>query len=987
MQLRKFSGLLMGFVLVLSVALPAWSAEVEIVKLTVEEESGVDRVSEPITMGVPLPQGKVDNAARLELLDAAGKKIPCQIREVARWLDGKSVKWVHLTWLQSLQAGEKTQVKVVLRDTPAAPQKTSLQAVERDNIVTVETGFVKFVVRGSKFNGFDAGWFDPTGRNQFNDANQVIAAAGNVTAGSSVKSEGKTYLSTADAEGEVVIEEQGTRRVVVKATGRHLAESGKMFDYIVRFYAYADSPIVRVSHTFVAAQGTKVADMDFMEALNFDILTRLAGGKVTVGTEAEPVSAEAAAQILQDTSDSFRVSAGDRVLAGGKGKSTKPLSTGWLDLSRGNLGLAVGVKWFWQMYPKSLAVASDGSIRVGLYPEGSEPFEVYMGQSRTHYLTFLFHDGKAKPQALNAVFAAGQRPLRAWAPPKYYCRDTHCFGYVVEDDPQLFGEDWPKVQEHNRIIKASLEGLLKVIDGHTYGAITRDSYGLYAWGDRYHWSWGSWKNSPRQTLNWKMSWAGNYYDHPHSMMMQFMRTGDKLFLERYWPNAIQIGDVHTVNYHPNSELIGACRYCPPRNFVAMDDGSPYLSIEYNHYKTQSVFAHYYLTGDLRSLEHCRMLANVAYANHRADTGWAARGVGHHITGLWNAYELWREPKYLERMKDMAYRAMAQFKRGGYEKGGLFMWGIANEGLCYYYWVTGDPQVIHVLRSGIERMGDRAAGNANLGLGLAMMYRVTGEKKYADLAWQAIARKKVTTRVHDGGIVFRNTHFALFFLSEASKNWTPVGGQTALDAATKVIGKGPGIPVPTTAAPVTVDGRLDDAAWSQAVQMGDFVSTSGKKAPVQSKVMVAYDKQCLYLAFVGDEPNTARLKITATERDGNVFQDDSIEVYIDPANQKGREFIGLFLNAGNVQYDRNRSQAGAWNGKWDSAVSINDGESWVVELAIPWQTLGVTPEMGHKFGLMIARSHHAGRTRANLSFLADCFGDAKSTASYPVLVLQ
>jgi len=765
----------------------ARSAEKQIVTLTVEEEAGVVRANEPVTMGVPLPEGLVDDVRRLALRDAAGKDVPCQALEVARWLDGKSVKWAHLTWNQSVAAKGKSSVTVVLRDRQIAPPQTTLSAVKRGNVVTVKTGFVKFVVRGSKFNGFDAAWFDPTGGNNFGEANRVIGGRGGgstvvspAKAQVSVENEqfkvtgrGRAYRSVEDVEGKVEIEEQGPGRVVVKATGRHLSDGDKALDYIVRFYAYADSPIVRVSHTFVCAQGEKAGDHLFMKGLNLAVPTTLAGGEVNIGSEKAPVTVIGSARILQNTSDHYAITANGKTLAEGKGKSTKPITTGWLNLTKGGRGLAVGVKWFWQMFPKALSVTDNGAVHVELYPgdAGIQPLEVYMGQSRTHYLTFVFHDGRTDAAALNAIFAGSQRPLRAWAPGKYYCRDTHCFGYAVENDPALFGEDWPKVERWNDVMLKSVRLLLGVLDDNTYNGVRRDSYGIYAWGDRFHWGWPKFGKSPYKVRQWRESWAGNYYDYPNAMLMAFLRTGDKTFLERYFPNAIQIGDVHTCNYHPVKKRIGACRYCPPRNFVAVDNGSPYISNEFNHYKTQSVFTHWYLTGDLRSLDHCKMLANAAYENHDADSGWAARGIGAQMMGLWNAYELWRDTKYFDRMKGLAYRAMAQCRTGKYRKGGGFIEGILTEGLVHYYWVSGDPKVIETFKEGLPKT--RAKTNyPNMSLSLALMYRMTGDRQWADWAWKALSRQKPSSRVHNPACQFRGTHFALYFLSDASTGWKP-----------------------------------------------------------------------------------------------------------------------------------------------------------------------------------------------------------------------
>ena len=768
---------------------PLWAAE-KIVTLTIEDEAGVDRVNEPITMGVPLPEGKVRNAALLKLTDANGNAVPFGVTEVAKWPGKRSIKWVHLTWNQSVKAKQKATVTLMFREggAPRIVRAPTFRIQLEDNVATVGNRFVKFIVRGAKFDGFHQAWFDATGRWQFNDANLVVSGR---DGGSHVvnapkesvtldnehpKVTGQTtvHSSVNDPKGKVEIEESGPSRVVVKATGRHMGPTGPVLDYIVRFYAYADSPVVRVSHTFVSKQGTRPADFNWMAGLNFDVPTKLAGGRLTIGTEKQPLSCAAPGSIHQFTSDNYIITSPRTAEPiPGRGKSIKPITTGWIDVRKGKLGLAAGIKWFWQMHPNKLSVERDGRLRVGLYPLGSRPLEVYMGQSRTHYMTFLFHDGKATPKRLNEFFAGTQRPLRAWAPAKYYTRDTHCLGYAVENNKKLFGADWPKVERWNNVQLRSIQMLLEKRDGNTYGPkdhlVTRDSYGIYAWGDRYHWAWGSFGQSPLRSHQWRQSWAGNYYDYPNSMLMAFLRTGERTFLEWFFPGALHIGDVHTCNWHATRpDLAGGCRYCPPRNFVSTDDGRVYVSNEFNHWKSQSVFAHWYLTGDLRSLDHIRLLMNVAFRNRDADRGWAARGIGAQMIGLWNAYELTLEEKYFDRLKGLAYSAMAQFRRGRYQKGG-FHDGIANEGLCHYYWLSGDKAVIDTFVAGYPKNRGRNT-YPNMALGAAMTYRVTGDERFRDWAWQALARQRPHHRVHGPGCQFRGTHFALFFLSNASEGW-------------------------------------------------------------------------------------------------------------------------------------------------------------------------------------------------------------------------
>jgi len=714
---------------------PSAATDALSVPLTVEERAGVARANEPVTMGVPLPYGKVEDVARLYLIDAKGAEAPCQFTEMARWTDGKSVKWVLLNFKVSVAAKQKVVYTLKLADAGKTP-KTALTATKDGDVVTVNTGSVKFTVRGKRFDGFHEAWFDASGKGRFTPANQIIAAT--EMAGCVAASGGRNYRSSLDGEGKVSIERQGPMEVVVKAEGSHRNDTGeRLFDYIVRFHAYAGSPVVRVSHTFVCRQGSKPADAFPMEALEFVVPTRLGGGGGIVGLEDGKSATGKTVAALQRTSDQMVASADAKQVGACKGKSTKPLSTGWVSASKGSLGLAAGLRWFWQMHPKKLAVEDDGLVRVSLFPRDQlrtgdkekdkhiqQPFDVYMGQSRTHYLTFLFHDG-LPAEALAAFFTGTQRPLRAWAPLRYYGRDTACFGYITESNKGLYDpERWAQVESYDGKMLESLKAINKKIDGHTYTHYS-DSYGLYAWGDVFHWGWGSRGKSPKDTYEWYLSWAGNYYDFPNACLVQFLRTGDWRYWDRFVPHAMHVGDVFTCHYHPRKDLIGACRYCPPRNHVAGDDGDPYVSSRFNHNKSQCVFSLYYLTGDLRVLDNCRLLANNAVENRSANNAKQARGPGAHVVALWQTYEMWPTQEHFERLKGMARRTAARLARGDGKLGAKWMWGIAFEGVVYYLWVAPeDTKTFEMIKTGVDRLGSRAGNYSNMSLVNAYLYART-----------------------------------------------------------------------------------------------------------------------------------------------------------------------------------------------------------------------------------------------------------------------
>ncbi len=191
-------------------------------------------------------------------------------------------------------------------------------------------------------------------------------------------------------------------------------------------------------------------------------------------------------------------------------------------------------------------------------------------------------------------------------------------------------------------------------------------------------------------------------------------------------------------------------------------------------------------------------------------------------------------------------------------------------------------------------------------------------------------------------------------------------------------------VSATEEPTVVDGVLDDAAWANALAMTDFTLEQSDKPEVQSRVLVTYDKDNLYVAVINDEVNTDKLVTNATQRDGNVWSDDSIEIYLDARNLKSGEYHGFFVSASNVVYDRRRVEA--WDGKWTSGTSIIEGKAWIAEVAIPFETVGITPKPGHRLGLMVARNRLAGGTHQSL-YLVPCNQEAKDTSLYPVLELR
>ena len=157
----------------------------------------------------------------------------------------------------------------------------------------------------------------------------------------------------------------------------------------------------------------------------------------------------------------------------------------------------------------------------------------------------------------------------------------------------------------------------------------------------------------------------------------------------------------------------------------------------------------------------------------------------------------------------------------------------------------------------------------------------------------------------------------------------------------------------TSDPPHIDGKLHDRAWAKTAPLAPFFDPAGdRQTKFPTEVRLAYDSANLYLAFRCHEPNLAGLITKASGRDGKVWEDDSVEIFID-TNLDRNTYYQFIFNADCVAYD-----GLGWNAKWNgqhNAKTDRQVDAWTLELAIPWATIGLkTPESGTKLGLEIVR---------------------------------
>jgi hypothetical protein len=149
------------------------------------------------------------------------------------------------------------------------------------------------------------------------------------------------------------------------------------------------------------------------------------------------------------------------------------------------------------------------------------------------------------------------------------------------------------------------------------------------------------------------------------------------------------------------------------------------------------------------------------------------------------------------------------------------------------------------------------------------------------------------------------------------------------------------------APLVLDGKLDEPDWAAAQTTAAFVQTmTGAEGSLPARVRVAYDAEHLYLGYyVGDD----FLKSTFTARDDHLWEQDTVEVMIDPDGD-GRNYFEIQVAPTGQVFDtryesRRRPQPFgdlAWSSETKAKVgvdgSVNDDQAdkgYVVEMAVPW----------------------------------------------------
>src|SRR3989440_9356585 len=158
--------------------------------------------------------------------------------------------------------------------------------------------------------------------------------------------------------------------------------------------------------------------------------------------------------------------------------------------------------------------------------------------------------------------------------------------------------------------------------------------------------------------------------------------------------------------------------------------------------------------------------------------------------------------------------------------------------------------------------------------------------------------------------------------------------------------------------VTIDGRLDDAAWAQAAWINDFVQKlphEGAPPSDSMRLAILYDDEALYVGARMYSRDPSKIQAPLSRRD-NVAQAEHLWVSFDSYHDR-RTAYSFGVTASGVRMDwyhatdnENDMDAG-FDPVWEAKANI-DALGWTAEMRIPFSQLRFTDQPVQVWGFNV-----------------------------------
>ncbi len=713
------------------------------VPLSVSETIGTSRQGQPVSSGVPIPQGQISDTKHVRLLDGNGDVIPLQAGVLSRWEDD-SIRWLLLDFQVDVDAKKKVEVVLEYGSEVEPWTGNGITLNEDDETFTVDTGRITII-------------FSKTG-----EIIKKVSVGGEVWKDAKdlefyIEDINGVAFSIADTHRDITVEEEGPLRTVIRVQGEVNASQDLRgaFAYDIRFHFYGNKSNIRIEptitnllpHTSEMVYNAEIRQVSlifpgWMGRGNEDIVYVTSIGKQdsnNVWGSITSILEKAGKHFKGQAKDFSMVQTGNLCEITADGEVTKMgrRGAGWTALEKGDRSIGAGIRYFWEEFPKGIEVNKDGDLSIHLWPKGDDVLVMGGGEAKRHemYLTL----GNSEPQELDGLI----HPLLAVAPGEWYSETEGFTDKLFPYSPDKLGL-YEHVVEKGYNVMMDLRKSDRAYGWRDFGDYIRTDYTPSAWGN-------------------------NRYDIAHTYFLQFARSGDLRYFDFAQTVARHYIDIDMIWSHSEVRYIGGALSAAPEH-----RRNPAIGIAFA--ELSGLVDYYLLTGDRRSLEAACLMGDwfAKMAIGRPTSGFrldvkdqSPRTPGNALIQLMYVYETTRDPYYLEGAKEVVGILNEKQTEDGQwiypvpEIEGNprcskpFMTGLVLKGLTDYYRVTEDQLAAELILKSIRFLVDETWGDAGQGFkyishpsyesepnfsanfllldGLVYGYKLTGEERFLEIA--------------------------------------------------------------------------------------------------------------------------------------------------------------------------------------------------------------------------------------------------------------
>lgn len=577
------------------------------------------RSGEPAAVTIPCGLGEMTGSGRGAVLQN-GQKKPTQMKVLARHRDG-SIKYLFVRFLADLPGNEGTVLTFdpdQSADTSQDGKRKGILCRETENGYEADCGQLHFSVVHDSENLFGT----------FHDGYRTYSAG--QFQGPTLKTDGQSY---GIRFGRWKAAEAGDVCLVLKADAVCMGERPVACE--CKITAYFEKPWIEISFTLkntteeplhveaftfslnVCGQGP--TNPSLVEASSREAVSSRAEETLkTVGTaslgELEKQLDVNTIRTLVGTSNyktrfemaqngvplSLKVDADFLMKEGNEHLAEVLYGTFFADRTDGVGGVCATIFQAHQNYPKAVK-ADRESVQVMLVPEAVDRVVMEPGMAREQRFMLYFHSPQETIQEIDNRSLIYQMPDRPVLDPQVY-RDAGIFPEIFPEKKDVTTEAW----------------LITRCDSHAR------CFGMLNWGDA---------PDPGYTAQGRalgeLVWTNNEYDFPHACLLEYVRTGQRRFLDYALVAGSHWKDVDVCHYSQDPLIMGG-------QWEHTGGHVKNGSIVCSHEWVEGLLDCYHFTGDESYLETAvgigenvlRLLETPMYQNSgeisARETGWALR---------------------------------------------------------------------------------------------------------------------------------------------------------------------------------------------------------------------------------------------------------------------------------------------------------------------------------------------------------------------------